>query len=664
MNIGIVKVEQGKALIRSNVFSGQVQVSFTGGFVWPVIHKAEIMDISVKTIELDRSGSDGLICRDNIRADIKITFFVRVNKTENDVIKVAQMIGCARASDQRTVEELFIAKFSEALKTAGKQLDFVDLYTQREEFRDRILAVIGTDLNGYSLEDCALDYLEQTPLSALDEFNILDAQGIRKITELTAVQHVKTNEYQNTEKKQIKKQDVERIEAILELDRQKADAENKQQREIESVRAREQAETLKIQAEERLKAETARIKADEDVGIQEENKERQVEVARKNRERVVAVETERVEKDRLIEVISRERETELQRIAKDKEIEQQKREIAEVIRERVAVDKTAAEQAEAIKKLRVVEEADRTKQAMIITAEAEAQELLVKDIKAAEAAEKAAEHKGREQLVLADAKLKASDMHAKAQIRMAEGTRAEHAAVGLADAEVKVADADATEKHGLAEVRVQEANAVAVEKLGLAEASILRQKGLAEGEAIREQLTGEAKGLAEKAESMKALDDAARGHEEYRLRLEAEKEIALKSVDIRREIAEAQAMVLSEGLKTATIDIVGGDDVFFDRLINAVGMGKTIDGFVGGSKASQKLLGDYLSGDASFTKDLKEVLTQPAVSSGDVRNLTLAALLGKLAAGTEGKKQGKLKQLLEATKGMGLDGMKVTDLLK
>ncbi len=42
--------------------------------MWPVI-LGEIMDISVKTIELDRSGADGLICRDNIRADIKITFF-------------------------------------------------------------------------------------------------------------------------------------------------------------------------------------------------------------------------------------------------------------------------------------------------------------------------------------------------------------------------------------------------------------------------------------------------------------------------------------------------------------------------------------------------------------------------------------------------------------
>jgi regulator of protease activity HflC (stomatin/prohibitin superfamily) len=90
------------------------------------------MDISVKTVEIDRRGKEGLICKDNIRADIKVTFFVRVNKTPEDVLKVAQSIGCARASDQQTLDELFSAKFSEALKTVGKQLEFEELYTKRE----------------------------------------------------------------------------------------------------------------------------------------------------------------------------------------------------------------------------------------------------------------------------------------------------------------------------------------------------------------------------------------------------------------------------------------------------------------------------------------------------------------------------------------------------
>ncbi len=130
------KVEQGKALIISKV--KRVDVTFTGAVVLPVLHKSETMDISVKTIEINRAGKDGLICKDNIRADIRITFFVRVNKTVEDVIKVAQAIGTTRASSEITLQELFAAKFSEALKTVGKQLDFVDLYTQRDEFRDQI----------------------------------------------------------------------------------------------------------------------------------------------------------------------------------------------------------------------------------------------------------------------------------------------------------------------------------------------------------------------------------------------------------------------------------------------------------------------------------------------------------------------------------------------
>lgn len=186
------------------------------------------MDISLKTIEINRRSSEGLICKDNIRADIVVTFFVRVNKTREDVLKVAQAIGCERASDQETVEELFNAKFSEALKTVGKQMEFEDLYRERNHFRDEIIQVIGDDLNGYVLEDAAIDYLEQTPMTHLDEDNILDAQGIRKITELTSIQHVHTNELLRDEQMRIKKKDVETKEMILELERQQAEAEAKQ----------------------------------------------------------------------------------------------------------------------------------------------------------------------------------------------------------------------------------------------------------------------------------------------------------------------------------------------------------------------------------------------------------------------------------------------------
>lgn len=625
------KVEQGKALIVSKV--RRVDVTFTGAVVLPVLHKAEIMDISVKTIDIERTGHEGLICRDNIRADIRITFFVRVNKTTEDVIKVAQAIGTARASDRETLQELFNAKFSEALKTVGKQLDFVDLYTKRDEFRDQIIRVIGTDLNGYSLEDAAIDFLEQTPMSQLDAANILDAQGIRNITELTAIEHVRTNEFQRSEQKEITRQNVDAREAILELERREADAEIKQRREIETMRAREEAEISRVRAEERLKAEAANIRTDEQLGIQQENRAREIAVAEKNRERVIAIETERIEKDRMLEVIGRQRETQLSTIAKDKELEAEKRAIAEVVRERIAVEKTVAEQEEIIKRLRVVEEAERTRQAVVIQAEAEAQESLVKDIKAAEAAEQAAGHKAREELVLAEARQQAAELDTRARIRLAEGLQAEAAAAGLA------------------EVQVRERGAEAIEKVGRAEASVDREKALAVADAVREKLKGEAEGLTEKAAAMAALDDATREHEEYRLRLEMEKEIRLAGLDVQRQVAESQASVLAAGLEKANIDIVGGDNIFFDRLMSSITLGKSVDGFVAHSDVAQSIARPWLDGSSSLTDDLTRVLG--SLNTADVQNLTLSAfLLQQIKAG--GSEKGKLQELLKVAQRLGV----------
>lgn len=636
------KVEQGKALIVSK--TRRVDVTFTGSVVLPVLHKAEVMDISVKTIEITRAGKEGLICRDNIRADIRITFFVKVSKTVDDVIKVAQAVGTARASDRNTLQELFHAKFSEALKTVGKQMDFTDLYTKREELRYRIIEVIGVDLNGYHLEDAAIDYLEQTPLTQLDPGNVLDAQGIRKITELTAVEHIRTNEAQRNEQKEITRQDVDAREAILELERRQTDAEIKQRREIETVRAREEAETARVVEEERLRAQSAFLRTEEQLGVQRENQAREVAVAAKNRERVIAVESERIEKDRLLEVIARERETQLTRIAADKEVEAEKREIAEVIRERVAVDRTVAEQEESIKKLRAVEEAERQRQAVIIAAEAEAQEQLVKDIKAAEAAEQAATHRAAEELTLAEARLKTADLDARAKLRLAEGVQAESAAEGLAVVQVRDKEADVIEKAGRAEAEATQARL-------RAEAEGARAKALADAEAIGSRLRAEAAGLTEKAAAMAALDEASRGHEEYRLRLEAEKDIRLAGLEVQRQVAEAQATVLATGLENADINIVGGESVFFDRLVSSIALGKGVDGFVRHSETAQALAGPWLDGSASFTDDLSRILG--SVSTADVQNLTVSALLMRLMQ-QGGENTGRFKELIEKAGELGL----------
>jgi uncharacterized membrane protein YqiK len=624
------KVVQGEALIISRPKGATV--TFTGALVMPMLHRAEVMDISVKTIEISRTGREGMICKDNIRADIQITFFVRVNKTVEDVIKVAQAIGTERASHQETLQTLFSAKFAEALRTVGKQLDFADLYTHREEFRDRIIAAIGTDLNGYHLEDAAIDHLEQTPVAQLDPTNILDAQGIRKITELTALEHIRTNDFQRNEQMEITRQDVDAREAVLELERRREEAEIRQRKGIETLRAQEEAATAMVQEEERLKAHGALLRTEELLGVQRENQQREIAVAEKNRERVLAVESERIEKDRLLEVVQRDREVQLAKAEMEKQVEVERRGVAEVVRERIAVERTVAEQEEEIKRVRVVQEAERTRQSVIIAAEAEAQEQLVKDIKAAEAAEQSAHLRAREQLVLAEAGQQSAELEAAANVRRAEGERALAGAAGLAQAEVAerqaLAEAAGVRARLEGEAAGLKEKAEAIEKVGLAEAAVAESKANAEAAGIRERLLGEAAGLEKKAAAMAALDEVSRSHEEFRLRLAADKEVRLAALEVQSKVAEAQAAVLAAGLESADIDIVGGDSVFLEKLVGAVSLGRTIDGAVQGSETLKALGADWLSGEKHFSDDATEVLK--ALGAGGPWNL---ALLLKLLGG-------------------------------
>ena len=189
----------------------------------------------------------------------------------------------------------------------------------------------------------------------------------------------------------------------------------------------------------------------------------------------------------------------------------------------------------------------------------------------------------------------------------------------------------------------------------MAEANVLREKGSAEGSAMQQRLSGEATGLADKAAAMKTLDEASRVHEEYRIRLEKDKEVQLADIEARQTVAKEQAMVLAKALEEADIDIVGGDSLFVDRVMSAVSMGKAGDGFVEHSETTQKLVGDYLTGRKDLPADLKKILSEPRMGSADLGNLTLSAFLGKMMMGSSKEKRQKLKSILELTKEMDLD---------
>lgn len=627
------KVEQGKALVRTGI--GNPSVQFSGGFVFKLIHRMELMDISVKRIEISRLGKAGLVCKDNIRADIKVAFFVRVNQTVDDVLKVAGSLGCERASEQDALVELFDAKFSEALKTVGKKFNFEQLYEARVEFKREMLDVIGTDLNGYVLEDAAIDYLEQTPLHELSPDNILDADGIKKITDRTAAENMLTNNIRREEEKVIKKQDVEAREAILQMERQLAETEQRQQKEIAAITAREQSEAHQVEYQEMLKAEQARIRTEEEVRVAEQNRDRQVIVAERAKQRTDAVESERVEKDRLLEKTEKEKIVSLAEIEKQRAVEEERKNIQEVIRQRVMVEKAVVEEEERIKDTRAKAAADREKLVAVTKAQEVAEEAKISEVVAAEAAREAARLNAERKVIDADADRTTAEKRAEAMKTIADARAEEEAVLGLS------------------EVRVMEARALAIEKEGGAEARVIELKA-----------GSEAKGIREKAEAMKEFDGVGREHEEFKLRLNKEKEVELAGININKDIALAQAEIIRDALSSAKIDIIGGETMFFENIVNAVSRGKALDRMVDNSSVLQDLRKGILGeGGGNIASGIRGIMDRLGVNWEDVKNISVSALLTQLMTRADSDTHAMLSDWFNTVKGTPLADQQVSSVM-
>ncbi|SFQ59783.1 flotillin family protein [Hymenobacter arizonensis] len=656
------KAVQGEALLRTGM--GDAKVSFSGIIVVPILHKLEVMDIKLKAIVIARSGAEGLVCKDNMRADVKVNFFVRVNKTHEDVVNVAQSIGAHRASDPVALESLFDAKFSEALKTVGKHFDFIELYNSREQFKQEILRIIGTDLNGYVLDDCAIDYLEQTPLHSLNQDNILDAEGIKKIIALTSEQKIQANQLQRDQQKTIKKQDVEAQETILQLEKQLAETQEKQYREIANIKAREASETEKVRQEERLKGEKARIAADEEIKISEQNRDRQILVAERSKQRTDAVETERVEQARSLEINERERIVALAQIEKEKALEEERKNIQGIIRERITVEKATVIEEEKIKDTRAQAAADREKLVAVTKAHQETEQATIAMVGSADMEKQAAEYRAKQALIDAEAEKASAEFRSSAIRVLAEAEASKASAVGLAEAQVMQAKAIARQKEGESEANVMQltasaeaqaiqvkatAQAEADEKLGVVAAKVSLEKGLSEASVIEakaeadqkrglaevtvneQRFAVEAKGIEAKADAMKKLDGVGKDHEEFKLRLDKEKSVELAQINIQKDIASAQAGVISEALKSAKIDIVGGETMFFDQIIGSITKGKMIDRAVHNSEVLGTVKDAFFSldgnGGGDFKTNLRRFVDQFGLSSEDMKNLSVSALL-------------------------------------
>jgi hypothetical protein len=165
---------------------------------------------------------------------------------------------------------------------------------------------------------------------------------------------------------------------------------------------------------------------------------------------------------------------------------------------------------------------------------------------------------------------------------------------------------------------------------------------------------------------MKLFEEAGQDHEEFKLTLEKEKAIELAEIDVQRQVAAEQSKVVGEALKHSNIDIVGGESEFFDRITKAVTTGKSVDRAIDSSRTLTDVRDTFFNGDPEYFKSqIGNWIDQFGVSSEDLKNLSVSALLGQMISGSPDEATtGKLKGLLGAAERFGMAGENAGKILK
>ena len=259
-----------------------------GALVIPIFHR--ITEVNLRTMKLgvNPHGPNALITHDNLRSDILAQFYIRVQADREHILNAARSLG-DNSVNAENVENLVSEKLVSALRAIASQMDLFEIHTKRDEFAERVKEHVKSDLeaNGLLLESVTISELDQTDPSELSDNNVFDAQGKRKITEITAAAMVERNNLERAAEQARKNRDVTTRQQILNLERQQAEAEANQHTEILKIQAAKDREAQETQITQQRAVETAQIEKQQAVQTAEIGRQQAVEVARVGQEKAV-----------------------------------------------------------------------------------------------------------------------------------------------------------------------------------------------------------------------------------------------------------------------------------------------------------------------------------------------------------------------------------------
>lgn len=436
------KTKASEAFVRTGQGGAKV-IQDGGAVIVPFIH--ELVRVSLQTVRIDvkRDGAEALITADRLRADIHAQFFVRVNPKEDSILQASRSVGDA-ASFNDAVKMLVEDKLVSALRSAAAKKTLEDLNSERKSFLDQVTEILQHDLtsNGLVLETVTISNLDQTDPKHLKVNNIFDAQGSRKIAEITESSATERNQLVRAGEQARKQQDVENRKRILAMEQDQMQAEATQNAEVQSLQATSardaQTKVIQMERETQLAAiekqqtlEVAEKGREQALALAEEQKAQAVQLAQQAKEAAVAIAREGREQATLV--------AQQQKETAGATARSEKADAMRILALKEAEVQTAQQSIETIK---ITQEAERAKVKSVLEAKAEAERSIVKSKAESDAMSYQIETTAASQKAAADAQAEAVLKKATAESEADKLRASAEKARAMVPVEVRKAEVD------------------------------------------------------------------------------------------------------------------------------------------------------------------------------------------------------------------------------
>jgi uncharacterized membrane protein YqiK len=262
------------SLVRTGI-GGRKVVMDGGTIALPHFHEVQRVNMQTLRLEVRRAAEGALITKDRLRVDVGVEFYVSVSPSPEGVARAAQTLG-NRTFQPDKLRELIEGKLVDALRSVAARMSMDELHESRGAFVAAVRESLAASLerNGLELDSVSLTALDQTPFRTLDENNMFNAVGMRRLAEVVAQSKKERAEIDADSEVSVRKAAMQAAKQRLQIELEEQEAEIAQAQRIETLKAAQIAEVVKRKAEGELEAARARIQMEQSIRAAEIAKEK------------------------------------------------------------------------------------------------------------------------------------------------------------------------------------------------------------------------------------------------------------------------------------------------------------------------------------------------------------------------------------------------------